>query len=353
MALEFGEIGYESLFKQALSNGISLFCSAGFSVEALDKKGHTLPVGATLLDELKAEFPSIQSYKNLPKACTKLLQTDKGSFYSFLNERFTVETVPDMYKAILNVNVRNIYTTNIDNLFFKLYESSDNALYLADRSVRGDEYTNIGSSSPQNQVNYFPLHGCVRTPGDYVFGATDIASAFSQKNRKQSWSSLATDAEQHAILFWGWNFEDSGPIESMYGGQSHVNENEKKWVLLHNPDEETIDFLSSLNFSIIKGDTKGMLQYLQTLFQGDTCQKEDTSLEAPISEKLNEFLPPLSNEEGSYPLKSFFCDYTPRWSYIYSKSIPRLSYYKKIAEWIAGKKTLFLLAYEVLEKQHF
>ena len=56
MTLEFGENGYESLFKQALTNGINLFCGAGFSVEALDKNGQTLPVGATLLDELKIKF---------------------------------------------------------------------------------------------------------------------------------------------------------------------------------------------------------------------------------------------------------------------------------------------------------
>ncbi len=89
----------------------------------------------------------------------------------------------------------------------------------------------------QAYVNYFPLHGCIRTTEDYVFGATEIASAFSQRDVKKSWESLAHDAEEHAILFWGWNFEDAGPIEAMYGGQHDIDSNVKKWVLLYERNE--------------------------------------------------------------------------------------------------------------------
>lgn len=195
MALDFGETGFEDLFRQALSSGINLFCGAGFSVEASDQDGQLLPVGAALLEELKLRFPAIQSYKSLPRACTKILQTDKGSFYDFLNKRFTVGTVPEEYNALLDINIRNVYTTNIDDLFFKLYENTDTVLYMTDRSVRGAEYEDAGSAASRNRVNYFPLHGCVRTPGEYVFGATEIASAFSQKNTQKSWASLAADAE--------------------------------------------------------------------------------------------------------------------------------------------------------------
>ena len=118
MSLDFSKNGYENLFKQALQNGISLFCGAGFSVEASDSNGQALPTGPALLDELKEQFPYIQSYRNLPRACTKLLHTDKGSFYSFLESLFAVEKFLDLYNALLGISIKNVYTTNIDDLFF-------------------------------------------------------------------------------------------------------------------------------------------------------------------------------------------------------------------------------------------
>ena len=342
MALNFSTNGYENLFRQALNNGISLFCGAGFSVEASDNSGNPLPVGVDLLKELKVEFPEISTYKNLPRACTKLLQTDKGSFYTFLEKRFTVGTFSDLYRALLGINIRNIYTTNIDDLLFKLYGAPDSTCFLNNRSIRGNEYDKNNTSFGRNQIDYFPLHGCVRTQGDYVFGATEIASAFSQKNSKASWTSLSKDAEQNAILFWGWNFEDSGPIEAMYGGQKHTNENVKKWALLYNPDAETVDFLLSLNFNIIRGDTKEMLQYLLEFGQEQVHLKDHFELGEPDLVELRQYELPDKDGEGSYPLKSFFCDYTPRWSYVYEKSIPQLSYYTQIADWVAaGKNVIF------------
>lgn len=43
--LDFSIGGYENLFRQALANGINLFCGTGFSVEAKDKNGNNLPTG--------------------------------------------------------------------------------------------------------------------------------------------------------------------------------------------------------------------------------------------------------------------------------------------------------------------
>lgn len=337
MSLDFSKNGYENLFKQALQNGISLFCGAGFSVAASDRNGQELPTGPALLKELKERFPYIRSYKNLPRACTKLLHTDKGSFYAFLESRFAVEKFSDLYNALLGISIKNVYTTNIDDLFFRIYDNADSTSFLNDRSVRGNDYVSADRSSRINQVNYFALHGCIRDPGEYVFGATEIASAFSNAISKQSWTSLARDAEEHAILFWGWNFEDSGPIEAMYGGKSHVNENIKKWALLYEPEEETIDFLSSLNFNIIIGDTQDMLQYMDDFRKGSSEKAEPLSTGSHLKE-LDEYTYPTESTVALYPLKSFFCDYTPRWSYVYSRTIPAISFYKKIADLIAARK---------------
>lgn len=340
--LDFSNNGYENLFRQALSNGINLFCGAGFSVEAKDKEGKPLPTGNELLEELKYEFPSIHAYSNLSKACTKLIQTDKGSFYSFLRQRFSVESYSTLYKTLLDLPICNVYTTNIDDLFFQIYESSNSASYLIDRSWRGDDYICNNMCQANKQVNYFPLHGCIRSTNDYIFGATEIASAFSRKNTGDSWRSLAKDAEQNAILFWGWNFNDSGPIEAMYSGNHHVNENVKKWALLRQADPETIDFLKSLNFNIIIGDTASMLQYLHDFVRANAQDGWKQIPDEELQQKLTRYSPPTRETEASYPLKSFFCDYTPRWCYIFSKTIPAISYYKRIADWVAAGRNVIM-----------
>lgn len=278
MALDFGENGYEGMFKKALKDGINLFCGAGFSVEAEDSEGIKLPVGDDLLKELKTKFSSIANFTQLPKACTKLTRTEKNKFYEYLNKRFDVKKFSKLYLNIFSIKVVNIYTTNIDDLLFKIYEKAPNFRLLQDISIKGNIYNNRKDKEKNIfEIKYYPLHGCVRNKGDYVFGATDIASAFSNKDIKSSWRSLAEDAKEKAILFWGWNFEDSGPIEAMYGSENNINSNTKRWVLLYNPDEETVEYLKSLQFNIIKGSTIDMLNYIGNLEDEenlDDCEKE-------------------------------------------------------------------------------
>ncbi len=337
MALDFGNNGYEGMFKKALRDGINLFCGAGFSVESEDAKGAKLPVGDGLLKELKEYFPSIASFTKLPRACTKLTRTEKGKFYEFLNKRFNVKKYSHLYSNIFQINIVNIYTTNIDDLFFKIYENTPNFKLLQDISVKGNTYPD--SKNNKFEIKYYPLHGCIRNKGDYVFGATEIASAFSQKDIQSSWRSLAEDARKNAILFWGWNFEDSGPIEAMYGGNNNLNSNTKRWVLLYEPDDETVEYLESLQFNIIKGSTVDMLEYIGKLeFQENI--EENSEVE---EEYLSKFTIPQNDKNmATYQMEAFFVDYTPRWSQIYSGRIPKLIHYKRIADSIALGKDVII-----------
>ena len=364
MALDFSHGGYESLFKNALKREINLFCGAGFSVEAEDVTGKKLPIGVGLLGELKDLFPDIKTYNNLPRACTKITQTDRSSFYSYLNNRFHVKTFSTLYYSLLDLNIRNIYTTNIDDLFFGIYENSTRPFYLNDRSKNGATYNDPYA------IHYFPLHGCVKSNDNYVFGATEIDSAFSRRGNEQSWRSLAEDAAKHPILFWGWNFADAGPIEAMYGNDNSIDNNTERWVLLYKPDNETIDYLSSLKFNIIVGDTMDMLQYISSFTSSQNEVDEEFGLDEKYKSSLLHYqIPPNDGTLPSYPLSTFFLEYSPRWSHIYSNTIPKTTCYKKIANVISsgsnaivigirgsGKTTLMmqLLAnYETHKQKHY
>ena len=177
---KFERFDSPNLFLDALKNGISLFCGAGFSILACDSNRNNLPVGNDLLNELKKKFEYVSNYSNLPRACTKIKNSDKGSFYDFLEKRFAVANFDPLYLEILNVNIKSIYTTNIDDLFYKIFSNSKDARQLLDRT-NGDDYNN------DLKIDYYPLHGCIRNNKNYVFGAMEIASAFSQKDNQNSY----------------------------------------------------------------------------------------------------------------------------------------------------------------------
>lgn len=338
MPLDFSQDGYENLFKDALAHGINLFCGAGFSVEAVDHANTKLPVGDGLLAELKELFPMVQTYSNLSRACTKITKTDKQTFYAYLKNRFTVKEFDPAYLSLLKIKIRNIYTTNIDDLFFKIFEQSGKPLYLNDCSVNGESYKDAMS------IQYFPLHGCVRNNSNYVFGATEIASAFSQRGNERSWRNLANDAAKHPILFWGWNFEDAGPIEAMYGDENNIDDNISRWVLLRNPSNEMIDYIKSLKFNIIIGDTVEMLEYISKFTEFTTEEETQEQMDEETANLLKFYeIPPNNEKLPSYPLKKYFLEYAPQWSHVYSHNIPKTTNYKKIADSIACGQNIIVM----------
>lgn len=333
----------KNLFNHALDNGITLFCGAGFSVLSKDKFGEPLPVGAKLLENLKKEFEDIQGYSDLSRACTRIIKSDKDSFYRYIENHFTISDFDPLYLCLTNINIKSIYTTNVDDLMFNIWDKSSTNTYIYDRT-HGNEYENEDNCF---KIDYFPLHGCVKNNNEYVFGATEIASAFSKRGTKSSWEQLAKDSSHNPILFWGWNFEDSGPIEAMYGNGNSFDENIEKWVLLFNPSDEMIDYLESLNFNIIIGDTLNMLKYINNLKKKNNESNNGVTKShnnKSIPKWLNKYrIPKNDNKLPSYSIKNYFTNYMPNWSNIYSKSIPQLSHYTTVADTIFSNQNVIII----------
>ena len=109
-------------FMKYVKQGISLLLGAGFSIGAKDSDGKNLPLGSELLTEIQEEFPSIKAFSNLSMASTVLERTHKQNFYDFLERRFKVSEYDEAYKVLPLINVKNIYTTNIDDLIYSIYD---------------------------------------------------------------------------------------------------------------------------------------------------------------------------------------------------------------------------------------
>lgn len=323
----------QNTFEQALRSGINLFLGSGFSILAKDKNGNKLPCGGDLLNELKSRFLSISTSDNLSKACTVLEKSlDKDKFKDFLTERFTVETFDPVYENIVDVNIKNIFSTNIDDLIFKIWDSNSKT------QQHVNDTSKLGESNSSLAINYFPLHGCVlNSTEDYIFSNIKIASAFSSQNG--SWESLKLTVSSCPIIFWGWSFNDSDIIEAMYTNRSRmVDDNARKWIVLHNPQNFERDFYKSLNFSVIIADTKEILNYIGRLSLKHAVTAPGHSIAIP-----KEYQVPSPNTEASYPLTAFFGGDVPRWSYIYSGQIVKTHHFKRVADIINSGKNAIII----------
>ena len=321
----------ENTFKIHLKTGIDLFLGAGFSVLSKNSDDDFLPCGMELLDEIKSEFPKIKNFSDLSKASTVLEKSmEKDKYKKFLTHRFTVASYDALYEKIMRINISNIFTTNIDDLIFKIWEEGEDERFINNTLQRGE-------SSDELAINYYPLHGCVRNrEKEYIFSNVKIASAYS--DQMGSWESLRTTVSNRPVLFWGWKFSDSDIIEAIYSNrEKSVDENTNKWIVLYEPEEYEIEFYESLNFNIITASTQEMLGYFENL---KLVQENKRNRIKDVPEK---YKVPSTAKDASYPSKNFFEGDIPRWSYIYSGQIIKTHHFKEIEDLIYGNKTIVII----------
>lgn len=317
-------------FINQLAEGMNLFTGSGFSVLAKDKDNNNFPTGLKLLDELKTKFPRIGKYPDLAKASTILESTFKEEFYEFLIERFSVDSYSDLYNVLPLLNIKEIFTTNIDDLIYKIYENA-NSKYINTATIEGQPYKS------DLAVNYSPLHGSIHYPqNSFIFSKTQIASAYT--NQHDDWTSLRNIIKNRPILFWGWSFDDSDVIEALYSGKNGIDNNDNKWILLKNPQEYETDFYSTLGFKIIIGDTESLLLELKDIQLKSQTIKVETS-----DNILPEYSIPPETSFAQHPLLSFFEGDSPQWSHIRSGVVSRTHYYNYISDLLDKDKNVFVI----------
>ena len=204
------QIEEKNTFDKVLRTGISVFLGSGFSVLSKDKQGNNLPCGNGLLENLKEKFPKIAAFNDLSKVSTVLEKSmERDEFKEYLTNRFTVDEYDKLYENMPRINVKNIFSTNIDDLIFKIWENDNKSQCYINNTL------NLGESNDNLAINYFPVHGCVLNPDkEYIFSNIKIASAYSSQDG--SWESLKLTVSNAPILFWGWSFNDSDIIEAIY-----------------------------------------------------------------------------------------------------------------------------------------
>lgn len=319
-------------FERYLKSGINLFTGAGFSLLSEDSTGKPLPKGSALKDELLTAFPGTPSALELPQMCTLISKTKKDELYSYLYNRFSVYKFDNIYKNIASIEIKNVFTTNIDNLFQKIFESSPTK-YINDANLNG------ASFHDKQAIDYFYMHGSVLDKeSPLIFGDLDIASAFSHDPAR--WNYLSSLMGRFPTLFWGYALKDAGTLQSF----SHaLNEHNQKdsWIILH-PDyikDGEVDYYKSIGLKIIKSNTEDFLKYLQK-FDSETS-KENTSLVQSVH-PFPEYSVPSNSSIEHRSIQDYFQGASPIWSDIYSPRVGRVRFYDQIQETLNKGKNILI-----------
>lgn len=324
----------EYSLKRALQEGINLFLGAGFSLGAIDSSGKPFPLGADLVGELNKEF-NTDIKLPLANLCTILKAKDSRKLNEYLTSRFKVSsTSPEYsYDSLNNINIKNIFSVNIDNLIMYIFRNNRN------RYINDVTSGNGISNDSNNAINYIALHGCVTAKNKYTFTTFDLNCSFQDKGL---WHIFMTALAAYPTLFIGYGFNDNGTIESLaYSSQSDV-EIKEMWATVHPSNRSFADYLSAIHVNPIVTDTQEILGWLSS-FSGQ--QIDSSQMYNSLSEECYKRLSKYTirkNDEAVRSVKYFFLGDPPLWYDIQSNLIAKTHYYGELYNLIDSGSDIIL-----------
>jgi hypothetical protein len=306
------QIENEGIFQHSLTNGINLFLGSGFSVFAKDLNLKPLPTGRALALELADVFGLGElGSLDLPQVCTIIEHTQKDKLRDYLENRFTVSEFDDRYFILDRINVKTIFTTNIDDLIFKVYSRSSSH-YLNDLDVRG------ASFNDRNAIDLVTFHGSVANPiRPFRFGTVDIAASFASDPDR--WYTLTQNFQKTPTLFWGYSLGDAGTLQALHPSSVHGRAYKDMWIVLHpsSASSGSLNFFKALKLQIIVADTSEMLDYLSNLSvladRSNNVSTDETFLNLFHRDRI-----PAVGTVPVRPIIEFFQGAAPEWSDIFS-----------------------------------
>jgi SIR2-like domain len=337
------KIENENTFNSHLQKGINLFLGAGFSVEAngtFEGKPKAMPVGDTLRKEILKEFGrDPNSHMSLPQICQVIAKTQRNALNEFLRARFAVTWFDKNYRNIERANIRSIFTTNIDDLVFKIFEESQK-YFINDISLRGPSI--VGSSA----IDYIALHGSiVHPPADGLdFSPTEIASSFERD--KDKWFGYLGRIQRTPTLYWGYSVADAGVLQALSKESANGREKAPAWVTLREEDAEAVEYYSALGFQIVIANTSDLLGYFSQIKSIKVVGASKRLLE----KRFSEYLIPQVNKVPVRTLSEFYLGAEPTWYDIFLGNLHKTKHFNSAQNSIAGGRNCILIGAAVTGK---
>ncbi|MCT7581232.1 SIR2 family protein [Aliarcobacter butzleri] len=334
----------EGLLKNHLrEEGINLFLGAGFSYNAMNKNNDELPTGDSLKKLLVEKF-DLQMFEqlSLPQISDIIKKQWKGDFNRYLRDLYSVKRYDEKYNCINKLNIKNIFTLNIDDLVEKIYEDDKSIKILYDV----EKYGSIDNEG----IDFFKLHGSITYTHDkeLLFSPEELSNLFLKDITKSA--GIALKIASKATIFWGTRIEDANILNLLSDQALKKITPKEKWVLV-TPSEKNdaiAKFFKIQGYNIIRGNTEELLDYIKKFLEENHVNDSEISnsneefdlLDKHFSNNLIHKI--LSNQYPSRPLKSFFSGDDPVWSDILDRKIPTISYYNEILGKIHKNKKTFI-----------
>lgn len=337
------KIENENSFKSHLEKGINLFLGAGFSVAAngtVEGKAKAMPVGDGLRKEILKEFGRDEkSQMSLPQLCQIISKTQRDALNDFLRGRFTVIEFDKIYGNLDRINIKAIFTTNIDDLIFKIFDESTR-YYVNDIALRGPSI--VGSSA----IDYIALHGSVAHPPSegMDFSPVEIASSFERDRDK--WFGYIGRVQQTPTLYWGYSMADAGVLQALARETINGRERAPAWVTLRAEDDEAIEYYSSLGFQIIVAETSELLKYFGQL----KVAKTPGAPKRLLDKRFSEYLIPAVNKVPVRTLAEFYLGAEPTWYDVFLGQLHKTKHFSVAQNSIAGGRNCLLIGAAVTGK---
>ena len=322
------EVELEATFQRALEDGINIFVGAGFSVLAKNALGQDLPVGDRLRQLLLAEFNlAALSNLDLPQLCTVIESSGRAELREFLTKQFMVSTWDERYRALDRFKIRNIFSTNIDNLIYRIFETGT-AHYINDVARNGPVHND------RSAIDYTPLHGTVTDPqSQLVFSANGIASAFPQDPDR--WHLLTGQLQRTPTLFWGYRLADAGVLQALHPATTKQRDLKDRWIQLRQHDAAAEQYFRALGFKIIVSETDALLDYLQSL----TLHSRRPAGRS-TAELFPEYVVPSIGSGPVRPLMDFYQGDVPTWHDIFEGRLHKTGHVATIIDRINAHKNM-------------
>lgn len=325
------KIDNKNLFFERLKNGINLFTGAGFSLLE-SPSGKILPKTSDLLAEICEKFSINKSYSNdIERVASVLKRNHRTEFQAYLREKYKITDYNTLYDTLNSINIKNVITTNIDNLIPLVIDNSKR-YYL----------TNVNYYGPTKKdgqaINYIPLHGDVLLPeSNLVFGKFELCSA--DDYNKGLFSMMYGELLKYPTLFLGYGFHD-GSVNKIL---DYVLENSKKevWVQLM-PDDSNIDYFRDLGVNVIISNTEELLKSINDILVDDLTNDTDSILTNTFWDNYK--IPTLTSKSVLVePDKAFYESGKTSWYFVLSNIAYMTSWVEKIIDVSLDSKNVIIV----------
>lgn len=295
---------HEGTLLKDLSGEINLFTGAGFSVLANNYEDKPLPIGEELANELNDFCKNHGSQSIIPNLNLSRIYSIANIQYKeeladFMTQKYKVKNFSNIYYNLNSLKIKNWFTTNIDNLPFKIL---DDTKYLNNIYNSGDSY-----STDKRAINFFPFHGNVdeyqnNNRREYIFSEIDLASSVA--NDSGARRVFNSELLKRPTFFLGYSFNDLIAWKELNDIQ---NPQKNMWVLLRDDQfkESAISFFEGIGFHVIIGDINAFCEYLGHNFiphqTSEIFSEEFKEYSFPILEKKDPFKDIKYFYQGSEP----------------------------------------------------